>query len=29
MASGKAGKMACEPIKTIFLNHYFGQTAGH
>jgi hypothetical protein len=29
MTSGKAGRMAFEPLKAVFYNHYFGQPAGH
>ena len=29
VTSGKAGGMACEPLKAVFQNHYFGKPAGH
>jgi len=29
MTSGKAGGMDCEPLKAVWKNQYFAQTAGH
>ncbi len=29
MTSAKTGGMACQPLKAVFKNHYYGHPAGH